>query len=252
MANAAARPTIRVAVINESSVCEDVEISSYVPALQQQVSFDFATVWGVDAELAFVSKAAKPDLNSWWLVVLDDSDQAGALGYHDLTPAGLPMGKVFAATNRKYASSVSVTMSHELLEMLGDPGINISTAGQDDHGNPVFYAYEACDACQDDSYGYTINGVKVSDFVYPSWFGGVTATQFDHAGHIKAPLEILAGGYIGRWTPTSGWTQITGSAAHGPKHRSRAGVGSRRERRQVGRGRWALSTAYGNQLVESR
>jgi hypothetical protein len=61
---------------------------------------------------------------------------------------------------------------------------------------------------------------------------------------VKAPLEIPAGGYIGRWSPLLGWTQVTGSAAHGAAHRSRAAVGSRRERRRVGRARWALSTAH--------
>ena len=32
------------------------------------------------------------------MLVLDTSDQAGALGYHDVTPQGLPLGKVFAKT----------------------------------------------------------------------------------------------------------------------------------------------------------
>jgi hypothetical protein len=236
--------TANVSIINASTVCTDSEVDAYVAPLQQQVSSDFAPVWGADAQLTFVPKKAKPDLTAWWLVVLDDSDQAGALGYHDLTAAGLPIGKVFAKTDKDYKLSVSVTASHELLEMLGDPGINMTTSSQDDQGKPVFYAYEACDACEDDSYGYTIDGVKMSDFVYPSWFGGVTAAQFDHGGHIQGPLEILSGGYIGKWTPATGWIQVTGSAAHGAEHRSRAGVGSRRERRQVGRARWALSTAH--------
>ncbi|UIF89492.1 hypothetical protein KAF44_29135 (plasmid) [Cupriavidus necator] len=33
---------------------------------------------------------------TWWLVILDDSDQANAYGYHDVTNDGLPLGKVFA------------------------------------------------------------------------------------------------------------------------------------------------------------
>jgi len=249
MTNAAAgmttRPTASVAVVNASTVCEDIEIESYIGALQEQVTSDFASVWGADARLQFIAEGEKPDLSSWWLVILDNSDQAGMLGYHDLTPAGLPIGKVFAKTDQDNGLYVSVTMSHELLEMLADPGINMMTSSNDDRGNPVFYAYEACDACEDDSYGYTIERVRVSDFVYPGWFEGVMAAQFDHGGHITAPLEILSGGYIGQWTPSTGWTQLTGSSAHGAAHRSRAGVGSRRERRQAGRNRWTLSTALG-------
>jgi len=239
-------PTPSISIINESSVsvATDAEIESYVEPLQVQVTRDFAPLWGTDAKLSFVPKGEKPDLNSWWLVVLDDSDQAGALGYHDLTSAGLPIGKVFARTDKEYSLAISVTMSHELLEMLGDPGINMTTASEDGQGVPVFYAYEACDACEDDKYGYAINGVTVSDFVYPSWFGGVASNQFDHGGYITSPLDILPGGYIGKWTAATGWTQWTGAEAHGAAHRSRASVGSRRERRRVGRSRWSPSTAY--------
>jgi hypothetical protein len=36
-----------------------------------------------------------PAPDGWWLVFLDNSDQAGALAYHDLTNEGLPLSKVF-------------------------------------------------------------------------------------------------------------------------------------------------------------
>lgn len=232
-----------IAVINKSTVCEDSEVQSYIGPLQTQISEHFAPVWGADATLAFLPHGRQPDASSWWLAVLDNSDQAGALGYHDLTSSGLPLGKVFAKNDKDFGTSVSVTMSHELLEMLGDPGINMTVASSDDRGEPLFFAYEACDACEDDKYGYEIDGVLVSDFVYTNWFGGVAGQQYDRTGHIKEPFQILDGGYIGVWKPNTGWTQVTGSEARGIRHRSRASVGSRRERRRVGRERWARSTA---------
>jgi len=233
-----------VAVINASSVCADAEIASYLPALQTQVTNHFSPFWGIDAQLTFVPNNSRPPADAWWLVVLDTSDEAGALGYHDLTPAGLPIGKVFAKSDKHYETSVSVTTSHELLEMLGDPGINMTAAVSDDEGNVSFLAFEACDACEDDKYGYDIDGVLVSDFVFPSWFGGVEATQYDYCAQIKEPRKILPGGYIGVWTPTTGWIQVTGNEAHGAAHRSRPSVGSRRERRRTNRTQWARSTAW--------
>jgi hypothetical protein len=238
---------VNITIINESTVCGDDEINGYVPALQQQVSRDFAPEWGTDATLNFVPSGGQQDPTAWLLAVLDNSDQAGALGYHDLTAQGLPLGKVFAASDKQLSQSVSVTVSHELLEMLGDPGINMTVQGPDpsqpDNQNALaFYAYEACDACEADNYGYQIDGVTVSDFVYPSWFGGVSAAKYDHQGQIAEPFQILSGGYIGIWTPSNGWNQITGQDAHGLAHRSRAPVGSRRERRQVGQARWSKSS----------
>jgi hypothetical protein len=93
---------IKVSVINESTVVGDNEVSLAVADLQTQVSRDFATAWGIDAALTFVPSGAQPQDGSRWLVILDNSDQANALGYHDLTSEGLPLGKVFAATDKQF------------------------------------------------------------------------------------------------------------------------------------------------------
>ncbi len=93
--------TIQISVINESTVVSDAEVTPVVGALQKQVTNEFRPIWGVDAELTLVPKNTLPPSGSWWLVILDDSDQAGALGYHDLTSEGLPIGKVFAGSDLK-------------------------------------------------------------------------------------------------------------------------------------------------------
>jgi len=43
--------------------------------------------------------------------------------------------------------------------------------------------------------------------VLPAWFRAGSAGPFDQRGHISQPLELLTGGYIGEWTPRSGWQQ---------------------------------------------
>ena len=70
---------IKVSVKNDSTVLTDAQVSAAVPALQKQVSLDFAQPWGVDADLDFVPKDQQPPPGHWWLIVSDDSDQAGAL-----------------------------------------------------------------------------------------------------------------------------------------------------------------------------
>lgn len=239
---------IQVSVINASTVLNDNEIRPVVNALQQQVTNDFRTAWGTDAELTFVPTGATPPNESWWLTILDDSDQAGALGYHDLTPDGLPIGKVFAATDLKYGNSWTVTASHELLEMLADPNINLTVFVQNANTSGTLYAYEVCDACEADSYGYTISNVKVSDFVFPSWFEGFRtqgSTQFDQCGNIEAPLQLLSGGYIGIFNVSdgSGWTQKTDEKKL-TETLQRGNVGSRRERRRVPRQHWVASHTH--------
>jgi len=88
--------TIRVSIINESSLVAPAEAQTCVAALQRQVTEHFAPAWGIDAALSYIAPGVKPIAGSWWLVILDDSDQAGALGYHDLTDEAMPLGIVFA------------------------------------------------------------------------------------------------------------------------------------------------------------
>jgi hypothetical protein len=235
---------INIAVIHKSTVVTAQQVQDALPALQTQVSRDFAPVWGIDATLSFVPNGTVPPADSWWLAVLDNSDQAGALGYHDVTTQGLPLGKVFAGSDVQYGYQWTVTFSHELLEMLADPEINLTVFDQPSATSGRLYAYEVCDACEADQYGYDINGTLVSDFVYPSWFqASRTNGTFDHGGHIKVPFELLPGGYIGIFDVGSGtgWTQLTPPSAQ-LHYDNRPHVGSRRERRRTPRDQWLPST----------
>ena len=116
---------IKIAVFTRTKLISDSDLQTCVAALQTQITRDFAPAWGVDAELVFVPQGKQPPPKTWQVGVFDNSDQAGALGYHDLTDDGFPLGKVFAATDAQYGSSWTVTASHEVLEMLIDPDINL-------------------------------------------------------------------------------------------------------------------------------
>jgi hypothetical protein len=235
---------IHVAIVNASTVVTDTDAAAVTTALQSQVNNDFGPIWHISAALTFYPKGATVPSTSWQLAILDNSDQAGALGYHDITKSGQPLGKAFAATDKQYGLSWSVTVSHELLEMLADPWINLTVFDQRTNTAGRIYAYEVCDACEDDSFGYLIDNVKVSDFVCPTWFEGwrtANSTTFDFKKHITKPFELLKGGYISYFDAHgAGWQQET--AAKVPEMRFRAPIGSRRERRKVSKDQWVHST----------
>lgn len=247
---------IQISVINESTAVSDADAKMAVAALQTQVKRDFAPAWGVDADLTFVPTGDTPAAGTWWLTILDNSDQAGALGYHDLTPDGLPLGKVFAGSDIQYGYKWTVTASHELLEMLGDPDIDLTVFVQPDNRSGTLYAYEACDACEADQFGYDINGITVSDFVFPAWFETFRqpgSTQFDFQKQIRQPLQLLAGGYIGVFDVTAGtgWHQVT--AEKTPfRFEMRPRLGSRRERRNTPRHHWVRSAPAGKPRARGR
>jgi hypothetical protein len=241
------KPTI--AFVNESTIPTDAEITSIVSALQTQVSRDFVPTWGKDANLIVCDRAHVPT-GAWVMAILDDSDQAGALGYHDITSSGLPLGKVFAKSDKEYGLSLSVTMSHETLEMLADPEINQVVFNQTTDSGGELYALEVCDAVEDDSLGYQINGILVSDFVLPDWFAPSLPserTKYDFLGHLHGAVPtLLPGGYIGAFSipNTKGWTQIVAQEQGKPGMRK---IGlpehSRRKRRTKLAGERIRSTA---------
>jgi hypothetical protein len=223
---------LQIAVINEStdpSTTDDV-VEGYLPAFTQQWNQDLLPVWGVDAAtFTFVPQGQTPASGTWWVVFLDDSDQAGALAYHDLTDEGLPISKVFVKTIKADNNgSVTVGATHEICEMAVDPWLN--SAYQDPQG--VFWAGEVCDPVEDDQYGYEIGGVLVTDFVTPNWFAHQHAqSNIDFKGHANAAFQVLTGGYAQKFDPQAGWQQVTGSMARRSKRAVDAPEGSRRDRR---------------------
>jgi hypothetical protein len=247
---------IHIAIINAATVLTDAEIVPVVAALSRQVREHFAPAYGYDAELKFVPRGqTSPDGYSQ-LLILDTSDDASALGYHDLTADGKPLGKSFAKSDIDGGYSWTITLSHELLEMLADPDINLVVGIEGAHGEQLFYAYEVCDAVEADGLGYEIDGIKVSNFVLPSYFESFHSanTKYDYCGVLKAPIpEMAADGYLSVFNPASaqGWTQIY------PRRNSvqtrqnlsiqamRPRLGSRRERRRTPRSQWLRSEPKG-------
>jgi hypothetical protein len=224
-----------IAVINQSTVLKDSDITAALPAFQRAVNEDFEPLWNIGANMEF--KGNVIPTGAAVIAVLDDSPQADALGLHDLTADGFPIGKVYAKTDLDAGASWTVTFTHELFELLADP--EIVRSGQDANDG-TFYAWEVGDAVEADNLGYTIGGTRtlISDFILPSWFErGTTATRFDFMRHLTSPYSLAPGGYIGVWDPVNNtWTIKTadGKPQSPPK-------GSRRERRIRGRNNWKRS-----------
>ena len=213
-------PTI--AIQNSSTVLTDAQVQAAVAALQIQLDRDWQAAWGTTATLVFVSRTQGIPTGAWPIYVLDTSDVSGALGYHDETASGVPYGRIFAKDDITYGYNWTVTLSHELLEMMLDPYVNLTVFRQTTNTAGMLYAYEACDACEADNLGYQINGITVSDFVWPSWFDTtITNTlghRYDQMNHLTAPFQLYSGGYIGVFQVTngSGWSSINAENVIGP------------------------------------
>lgn len=178
------------------------QVQLIAQALSSQLRYHAAPAW---AALPWsCSYYADPKLvpsTAYRLWLLDDPDAAGALGYHDQDPSGAPYGKVFTkpildsgGDVLRLANSISVTASHEALEIFGDPQANYWAEMPDGR----LIALELCDPVEGDAYDVSVGGhpVAVSNFVFPEYFDWSPQSQrFDKLRRLSSPFTMTNGGY---------------------------------------------------------
>lgn len=202
-----------ISVVNHaSSQVTDEELQGVLRALNRQIEGDFAPYWSLGATLRLEGRSGKqPSKQSLSdmrgdavLYLWDKVDVDDALGYHDTNNRGVPFGFVFTEISREMGEHWSVTLSHEALELIGDPEVNLLVMGPHpkELGRDVFHWYEMCDAVQAEM--YEIDGVAVSNFVLPLYFTGSEETggrnDFlgrSHGGKTLRSFGINPGGYVG-------------------------------------------------------
>lgn len=206
--------TMLIAVINESTMVTNDQVATMCASMQVQLDLHVLPAWNMkSATIKFYADKTQVPGYAWVVNMLDNSTQAGALGYHSLdndevdafifaqpvlSNGGTVM--IFDPTNPNQYT-VSATLSHEVCEMVGDRFANgFSQGPQIAQGN--LYAQELCDPVENDSYDIMINGVNVavSNFVFPSWFNSEAKVPqnmpFDYLGKLAAPYTMDAGGYM--------------------------------------------------------
>jgi len=221
-------PTIACFIDKTTKTPLGVNFDALIAAMQAYVAQHVAPVWGTPAKLVKSTDFIK---GTWAMVFLDNADQPGALAYHDLTPDGLPLSKVFVRTTINDGELVSVSASHELVEMLVDPAINLLTTGPDPKAT---YAYESADPVE--ALSFNVNNIPMSDFVYPAYFElfhKAGSVKFDHLGKVNRPFQILSGGYQIVFK-NGKWSQVTASAAKKKALKREDKRGHRVETRKAG------------------
>jgi hypothetical protein len=205
LSNRAYVPTI--VCVNHATVALGVNFDDLVAAMQVYVDEHVAPVWGTRAKLV-KAKDLKP--GKWAMVFVDNAEHARSLARHDLTPDGLPMARVFVKTTLADRNLVSVAATHELVEMLVDPSINLVAVHP---RSKRIYQYETADPVED--LHFPVSGIPMTNFVYPTYFEHFHkpgSVMFDHMNVLRKPFQIHAGGYQGILKDGK-WIAIHGSPA---------------------------------------
>jgi hypothetical protein len=193
---------IQVGLVDKTKAIDPELMQAVAAALTIQVTRDLPQFWNVQATVTYEPNASKipPGV---WPVFLVKTLPPGEGGFH-LDQHNQPYAKVIASPG---SDEWTIDASHETLEMLVDPtgnrlqpsaSIQIENGKIVDGTGQFAYLVEACDPCEADNFAYPIQGVAVSDFLTPHFYDAVVTpgTRYSLTGAIKAPRQILPGGYI--------------------------------------------------------
>ena len=210
-----------ISVVNFTTALGDAEVQNAVRAVNRQISEDFASVWGSSWELRLHASSVDPSdpeslveepvHGEGVLYLVEESHLEGALGYHALNNKERPYGFVFMIAPDEWTT----TLSHEALELIIDPTVNVLVPGPDPRpgqaNNVVLHAYEVCDAVERTS--YEIDGVRVSNFITQQWFfpGNAPGTRNDFLGVGVASFGATPGSHLAFFDLNTGsWEVVLG------------------------------------------
>lgn len=204
-----------ISVVNRSRKLADAELQRALRAINRQFAQDFEPYWQFGARLQLAGAesthaADRPPLarrpgraHDGVIYVQDHANISGAEGYHDRRKDDVPFGHVFLDVCASVGDSWTVALSHEAIEMVGDPMNNLLVQGPHPlkHSHLVFHMFELCDAVQSES--YEREGVLVSNFVLPGYFtrGDPVDARNDFLGRSDRrealpPFGVAPGGYL--------------------------------------------------------
>ena len=249
-----------ISVINVSNgAVPDADLQRAIRAINRQIAGDFAPYWGFGSELRLEGKTGRKkqgrssidpaDMRGDAILYLRDVVRVtDAEGFHDRHFSGIPYGIVFLELSKKLEEAWTVTLSHEALELTGDPENNLFVQGPHPKKprHQVFHWFEMCDAVQEET--YEIDQVAVSNFVLPLYFtssderGGRNdfLGTIPKGGKALRSFSVNPGGYLGFFDPAKN-DNVTFSLDDDPRGKQRlaaknalgAGRGHRRRRHRM-------------------
>ncbi len=209
----------QLALVSESSGVPLGDVMRVAAALQKQASRDLAPIWEISATVDAFEKLEDVPPGTWPMIVMDNIG-FDAAGIH-LDRDGQPFALITSSSD---LDTWALTASHELLEMLVDPFGSRLVAG--DSPKPgqgrVEFLVEVCDPSEAAEFGYSVNGILMSDFYTPRFFDPLVApgVRYSFTGALTEPRQVLRGGYLSWHDPVSDhWWQQTWFSGAAPRFR---------------------------------
>lgn len=206
---------IQIALVDESGTIDFADLAEVAGALNAQIHEDLRRAWQSLSVPTVQAYHEAPPM-TWAIKLRRDIEEPGALGYH-WDNGNQPFALVDVD-----AGDWTITASHEMLEMVGDPWGNrmhggrlpsdltsrFEDVGLEHASSRVHYLRELSDPCEATS--VYLGGVPVSDFILPEWYrtSHIASSAYSAYGGCTRPREVAEGGYVSFVVPHTGsWWQ---------------------------------------------
>lgn len=197
-------------LVSTSDKVPEEELRRVAAAVQKQIEHDFRPRWGLAATLTVYAQQDQVPDGAWPVVVADDIGAPETASFH--SDDGETPFTMITATD-----GWSRMLSHDCLEMLVSPFNRYVVevpSPKPDQGR-VLLLVQVCDPCAPEECAYEIDGVTVADFHTPEYLALLAGAgqPVDHAGALKAPLDVAPGGYLTWYDPAtrSVWRYMRGA-----------------------------------------
>lgn len=238
---------MKIGVVNHSSRLTNDQVEDMTAACAIQLAEHVAPAWDrMPPTCVFYQRDSDVPAGTAVVMVVDQPDTDGALGYHYEGEHGEVLGKVFVSPvldngggvldGGTSGVSVASVLSHELIELFGDADTNIWVDGPPTPQGGC-YAQELCDPVE--MTGYTVElpdtrKVLVSDFVLPAWFDpdAPDSAPKSFCSAVTKPFTMASGGYMVVRSAPGSEQQVFGEVA--PPHwkvQAKRSAASRTQRR---------------------
>lgn len=213
-------------------------VAEAVMAVQRQLDEHFRPAWGCQATL-MLRRAPNltrgcfaedlPDVDGILYIspkfkvmkepALENRRIDGTSAFHFEQHGGIPCGFVFPEIAALAGTSWSVLLSHEILEMVIDPDVNLLVGGvHPPSKKTILLSYEICDPVQSSS--YDLSGVEVSNFVLPQYYKILSRRRgaFEPTNYLNVPLpqfDVVSGGCYWYFEPRAAAWRIYPDADYG-------------------------------------
>lgn len=199
---------LRVVIVNEAKSSELVTqvtplwLEKCAAACLVQLQQHVAPIYGGTYEMRLGADPTDIQGGEMVFAIVDAlPEDPGAIAYHDVNGADVPTGYL-ALSTCSTLDDVSTAISHEMCETAGDQSCDLWA----DDGKGSEWARELCDAVESNL--YRIDGIAVSDFLLPGFFGPNDPGPFSFVQ--ENPTLPGAGAYVpsGPFATAQGGYQI--------------------------------------------